>query len=357
MKTYCKNIDITSYKHLNDSFDKFIEKGYRRKGIKRFLKRGRKNIINSARQMLLNHNLILNEINYFYRTEPTTLKTRLIARESAMQQYFDYIAVVALKPMFDAKIGYHQCASIKGKGQAHAQRYLKRWVRDLNNKYYVKLDIRKFYESVDTAILMSMLEKDVKNKDLLWLIETLISTYKKGLNIGSFLSQYLANYYLSEAYRYANNLYRYKRDKRVKLAKHILVYMDDWIFIGSNKTNIKNAVKQTINFIEQQLKLEVKPWKICQIDSEPIDMVGWVFRRQRTSIRDTIFLRARRAFKRAARKQFINPHAAARCISYWGFFKWADNDLFEQNNNLKKILNDCKNSISLSAIEKNLNVI
>ena len=352
MKTYCRKTDITSDEHLNYSFDLFSSKSGRRRGFRHFFDKGRERITHQARSMILNRELRLNDITYFYRTEPTSQKTRLIGRESAMQQFLDYVAVTALQPMLDAKIGYHQCASIKGKGQSHAARYLKRWVRNKKNRYYVKIDIRKFYESIDRDVLMAMLRHDVGNDDLLWLVEALINTHKKGLNIGSFLSQYLANYYLSEAYRYANELHKYRRGKRIKLAPHILTYMDDWIFIGHSKSDIKSAVRKTIAFIESRLHLVVKPWKICRIDSEPVDMVGWVFRRDRTSVRAAIFIRARRAFMRAARQVVIRPRLAARCISYWGYMKWANVYLFIQKHDLINLISQCKDSISRHANER-----
>ena len=352
MKTYCKKVDIKSEEHLNYSFDQFVSKSKRQRGFRHFFERGKDRITAQARSMIEGRKLTLPAITYFERTEPTSRKTRLIGREPAMQQYLDYVAVMALQPMLDAKIGYHQCASIKGKGQAHASRFLKRWVRNRKNKYYVKIDIRKFYESVDREVLFSMLRHDVANPDLVWLVEALINTHKKGLNIGSFLSQYMANYYLSGAYRYANDLHKFRRGKRIKLAPHILTYMDDWVFIGRSKSDVKSAVRQTIAYIENELHLTVKPWKVCKIDAEPVDMVGWVFRRDRTSVRAAIFIRARRSFMRAAKQAVIKPRLAARCISYWGYFKWANVYLFEQRYQLKKLINQCKDALSLHAIER-----
>ena len=65
-----------------------------------------------------------------------------------------------------------------------------------------KCDIKKYYPSVNKRILKRMLRRDIKDNDILYVAFFLIDTYKGGLCIGSYLSQFLANYYLSYAYHY-----------------------------------------------------------------------------------------------------------------------------------------------------------
>lgn len=353
MKTYCKKTNILSDEHLNMCFDVFYNHNKSRKEFHSFFSQGKETILNEIRSMVTNRKIKLAPIVYFERIEPTSRKLRVIGRESAMQQLLDYISVYALMPLFQAKLGYHQCASIKGKGQAHALRYLRRWSKNKQNRYYVKIDIRKFYPSIDCQVLISMLSKDIRNPDLLWLIKTLIGTYKHGLSIGSFLSQYLANYYLSEAFRYANNLHKEKRNKKIKLMRHILTYMDDWIFIGSRKADIKSAVRKVIRFLNDKLHLEVKPWKVCKIDSEPIDMVGYVFWRDHVSIRAVIFIRARRSFLRIQRASIITYRMAARCLAYFGYFKWSNSRVFIKRNRLDSLIKICKDRVAMFQYEKN----
>lgn len=353
MKTYCKQVNITSHDHLSTSYDALLARNRNRKGFSHFYSKDKEAVIQLAREMIENRKLELNPIVYFERIEPTCRKTRLIGRESAMQQFFDYIAVSALQSLFDAKIGYHQCASIAGKGQSHARRYLKRWSRNARNRYYVKIDIRKFYQNVDREVLISMLRHDVRNDDLLWLVQALIETHRSGVNIGSYLSQYLANYYLSGAFRFANELHKMKRGKRVKLADHVLTYMDDWIFIGSRKADVKSAVRQVIKYLNDVLHLEVKPWKVCKIDDEPIDMVGFVFWRDHITIRASIFIRARRAFSRIRKAKEIKLRQAQRCISYYGFFKWSSTKQFQQRIEMTKLFNRCKDRVAAYQYERN----
>lgn len=143
-------------------------------------------------------------ITYFNRVEPISGKHRVIGRESVRHQIYDHVAVMALQPLFDAKVGRWQTASIPNRGTIDARRAIKRWTRERSSKWFVKLDVRKCYPSIDRTTLKAMLTRDVGDPILLRLVFHLIDRYQggNGLNIGSHLSQWLANYYLSHAYHW-----------------------------------------------------------------------------------------------------------------------------------------------------------
>ena len=355
VKTYCKGVNITSQEHLEYAYAEFSRGNRTRKEFRDFFRIDPNDLFDWVRGMVEGRRLELPPITYFERTEPTNGKTRTIGRASAKQQFLDYVCVTALHDLFEAKVGYHQCASVRGKGQKHARRYIQRWVRDPKSRYYVKLDINKYYPNVDRAVLFAMLERDVRNPDLVWLIEALIQTHRVGLNIGSYLSQYLANYYLSGAYAYAYGLSRTRKgrrgraDVRESLCDHVLTYMDDWLVMGHDKANLKSAVRKIIKYLKDVLHVTVKPWKVCRIDCEPVDMCGFVFRRDRTTIRAGIFRRARRAVLRANRKRGMTPHIAARIVSYWGYFKVTACRRFRDETKLGALVAECRRVISASA--------
>jgi len=356
MKTYCKGVSITSEEHLRRAYDEFARGGNRnRPEFAGFFALPPEEVFARTRRMVESRELDLAPISYFTRVEPTNGKERLIGRASAMQQFLDYVCVTALEPLIRAKVGYHQCASIRGKGQRHARKYVERWARDPRNRYYVKLDVVKYYPSVDRGVLFSMLERDVRNPDLVWLVEALVGTHRVGLSIGSYLSQYLANYYLSGAYAYACGLDRTRRgrrgrpDRRERLCDHVLTYMDDWLVVGHDKSALKMAVRRIAKYLRDNLHLTIKPWKVCRIDSEPIDVCGFVFRRDRTTIRPGIFRRARRAVIRARRTRGMTPHVAARIVSYWGYFKATDCRRFRDRHSLGALVAECRRVISACA--------
>lgn len=71
----------------------------------------------------------------------------------------------------------------------------------------------------------------------MWLIKELIKTFKNGLSIGSYLSQYLCNLFMSQIYHYIGHLHKIRKHKNgknelIKLVYHQLFYMDDIYICG-----------------------------------------------------------------------------------------------------------------------------
>lgn len=274
-------------------------------------------------------------ITYFNRVEPISGKHRVIGRESVRHQIYDHVAVMALQPLFDAKVGRWQTASIPNRGTIDARRAIKRWARERSSKWFVKLDVRKCYPSIDRTTLKAMLTRDVGDPTLLRLVFHLIDRYQgdNGLNIGSHLSQWLANYYLSHAYHWiespAMTIDRISRRTGEittrRLIAHQLWYMDDLLLIGSSKRDLKIAARRIVHHLQDTLKLDVhEEWNCKRLDLEPIDMVGYTFRPHgRVNIRSGVFLRARRTFNRARRRP-MTERLARRCCSYYGYLRNSD---------------------------------
>ena len=70
-------------------------------------------------------------------------------------------------------------------------------------KYCLKLDIKKFYPSINHDILKIQVRKKIKDSKVLALLDEIIDstdslTPRVGVPIGNYLSQYFANVYLSE---------------------------------------------------------------------------------------------------------------------------------------------------------------
>ena len=321
-----------------------------------FFSRSKREVVSEVASSVRGRSVRLDPIEYHERVEPINGKHRIIGRETPMMQLYDYVAVLALAPMLDAKIGHYQTASVPGRGQRLAQRTLKRWVRGDESRYYVKMDVRKCYPSVDRSVLMALLRRDCGSDDALYLVETIASEYPAGLNIGSYLSMYLANYYLSYAYHFATERLRKTRlnrrtgelsDKR--LVSHVLFYMDDIALLGRDKRDLKMAARRLARYLREHLHLEVKPWKVCRTDCEPLDMVGYVFRTTSTTVRSGIFLRARRAFRRARRRPRVPLALAYRCVSYYGFLRHSDCVSFRIRERIDATAERCRRVVSSAA--------
>ena len=77
------------------------------------------------------------------------------------------------------------CASIKNRGILYAARHIKKiLVRDRKNtKYCLKLDIKKFYPSINKEILKRKFRRIIKDRDTLELIDLIVDSSKEGLPI------------------------------------------------------------------------------------------------------------------------------------------------------------------------------
>ena len=99
------------------------------------------------------------EIHYSMRYDGNSGKLREIGVESIKQQIYNYVAVNALKELFERKIGKYQCASVPGRGQVYGKNAIERWIRKNPDKTRAgaKADVRHCYPSINTRKLMRFL--------------------------------------------------------------------------------------------------------------------------------------------------------------------------------------------------------
>ncbi len=92
------------------------------------------------------------------------------------------------------------CASLRNRGIHAATRLLDKFMKDeVGTVYCLKIDINKFYPNINHELLKGLLRKKFKDADLLELLDSIIDSIPEeaGVPIGSYLSQYLANFYLA----------------------------------------------------------------------------------------------------------------------------------------------------------------
>ena len=356
MKTYCRNIDPSDVKTIEPFVWGCIRPKLKRKDYSDFvsrycsltdreirenarhgyglypdMKRAVRNISLDISLRIRQKDLHLDPIRYSTRTDGLSKKTRVIGVESVMQQIMEHVAVGCMKELWDAKYEYHQYASIKGRGQLKGVKAIQKWTKKGKTKYFVKLDVRKCFQSLKREMAMRWLRRDIgKNALLLWFVDALLQMHGDGLVIGSLLSQFLCNYFLSYAYRYVMSLCKERRGKRMKLVSCALFYMDDILLTGVDRRNLVMAVRKMIKFMLKEFGLTVKPdWHVRKHTDCGIDMMGYVVTAKgRIKIRPRVFIRARRAFVRSARGD-NRLKMQTRVSAYYGFFKAARIHHFE----------------------------
>ena len=367
MKRLCKDVDITDrglisravYACLNKKYKRndtteYLSKvtGVRREYIRCIYRRYGKIamypftevVISEVREEILRGNISFRPIWYREKVDGSSGKIRRIGIQNIKQQIYDYIAVEGLKPVL-RRIGEYQYASIEGRGTTKGKEAISHWIRNRDMRYFVKLDVRKCFESIDHDKLMGYLRERVKNEPLLNLVDLLIGSFEHGLSIGSYLSQYLCNLYMSILYHeIKEHMYRVRRgkrgEKRVNLVRHCLIYMDDILLIGSRKRNLEKAVKLTVQKASE-MGLQIKPnYQVRQIDGNNIDMLGYKIYRTHTEIRGRTYLRVRRAFRRA--QKHLTEVIAKKCLSYNGYLKHTNSRRIQRKLKTEEMLQRCK---------------
>ena len=292
------------------------------------------------------------------RVDAGSGKTRKITILNIRHLLLDHVAVKCMDELV-RRIGVTQVSSIKGRGAHYGKKFIEKWLRGNKSlKYAVKLDIKDFYGSIDKGALHRWLVRHIKNPGLLWLIDSLIGVIEKGIPIGSFLSQTIANIYLSDVWHYAKEHLSYNRKsasrlritKPVHAVKHCLFYMDDMLFLGTNKRRLKKACKAIVTFIENTLHLKVKSdWQIHGISTDhPVDIMGFRFSHNITTLRKRVFRLARRSIIRAKRK-VRSLKFCARLMSYKGYMDYTSSKTVLYKLNAVKFFQKASNLISAHA--------
>lgn len=370
MKRLCKDVDITDRGLISRAVYACLNKKYKRNDVTKYLSQvsglNQKYIrciyhrygkpamypfvefaISEIQQEIINNTISFPDIWYRDKVDGSSGKLRRIGIQNIKQQLYDYIAVEGLQPIFK-RIGEYQYASIPGRGTTKGKEVISHWIRNKDMRYFVKLDVRKCFESIDHERLMDFLNKYIKNDLLLNLVHILIDSFECGLSIGSYLSQYLCNLYMSILYHeIMENMYRIRNGKtgkkRINLVRHCLIYMDDILLIGSGKRDMEMAVKKIIQKADE-MGLTIKDsWQVRGIDEVPIDMMGFKIYRTHVEIRGRIFLRVRRSFRRARKR--ITLRIAKKCVSYYGYLKHTDSKSIQMKWKVRSILRKCKGVI------------
>ncbi len=240
-------------------------------------------------------------ISQAYRTSPYDIfniyepKERVVYRLPYFPDRIVHHAIMnVLEPIFVSAFTADTYSCIKKRG-IHAM--VKKLDRDLKDtegtKYCLKFDIRQFYPSIDHEVLKGLLRRKFKDPDLLCLLDEIIDS-APGLPIGNYLSQYLANFYLSPFDHWL---------KEKMGVKYCYRYCDDVVILDSDKAHLHALLIEIKKYLGE-LKLEVKGnHQVYPVDARGIDVGGYVFWRSHIHIRKKI----KKAFARKISRNRLHP--------------------------------------------------
>lgn len=217
---------------------------------------------------------------------------------------------------------------IKGKGIHAAAKKLK---KDLHADpegtiYCLKIDIKKYYPSINHDILKDIIRRKIKDKRLLALLDEIIES-ASGIPIGNYLSQYFANLYLAYFDHWI------KEEKQVK---YYYRYADDMVVLAKTKEELHQLLADMREYLTTKLKLTIKNnYQIFPVDARGIDFVGYVFFHTHTLMRKSIKQNLCRKIARI-NKRNTRPtpdEFKQEICSWWGWAKYCDS-----RNLIKKLL-------------------
>lgn len=180
----------------------------------------------------------INAYKKFYIFEP---KKRLIQACAYVDRVVQHcLCDNYLTALIDSKLIYDNCACRKNKGLDFAVRRVKKHLQSYYNQYgtdgyCLRVDISKYFQSIDKEIVLKKLNRHVTNRYIMGLISKIVLGYDSdGLPIGNQISQTLAIYYLNDVDRFI---------KEVCRVKYYTRYMDDFFILHHDKAFLEDLTR------------------------------------------------------------------------------------------------------------------
>lgn len=300
MKIY-KNLfeKIISLENLFSAWDEFKKDKRNKRDVQQFEWNLEENIFVLHRDLKY-HRYKHGAYSSFYIHDP---KQRHIHKATVRDRILHHAIFQVLNPVFEPTFIAHSFSCRENKGAHKGVSSLERMARKISQNahqpcFVLKGDIKKFFETVDHAILLSILKKRIKDADTIWLLKEIIESFtskystsfeRKGLPIGNLTSQLFANIYLNEFDQFVKQSLKVKNYAR---------YTDDFVIVNKERAALLELLPRIKTFIGENLALELHPKKITiRKFHQGVDFLGYVVlphhRVLRTKTRNRIFKKLR----------------------------------------------------------------
>ncbi|OHB05300.1 MAG: hypothetical protein A3A26_01775, partial [Candidatus Zambryskibacteria bacterium RIFCSPLOWO2_01_FULL_47_14] len=206
-------------------------------------------------------------------------KPRNIHKASVRDRLLHHAIYKILYPYFDKKFIFDSYSCRLNKGTHKALNRFKVFGDRVSKNHtkqcrVLKCDVRKFFASINHNILLRILEKHVEDKNTLWLLDRIISSFVSrgaldtGLPLGNLTSQLLVNIYMNEFDQFV------KHELKVK---YYIRYADDFVILSPKKAYLHTIYQYIVCFLHNNLKLQLHPDKVfIKTLSSGVDFLGWV---------------------------------------------------------------------------------
>ena len=298
--------DICDLNNIIKMTDKVCSRVRNKRLVDRFEVYKSEHIIN-IKNRLESRNVMFDKYNIFMITDP---KCRVIMSLNVEDKIINHlVSEYILVKTFESKYTDSMIATRKNKGTSYGIKLLKKYLNEIkkqySNFYILKIDIKKYFYSIDHDILKSIIRKNIKDKDSIKILDNIIDSTNyeyvnkeisklkekrinklndkhlieetiniplyecgKGVSIGNQTSQNFGLIYLYELNHYI---------KEQLHIKYLINYMDDFIIIHEDKKYLEYCLDEIKKFL-LKYKLEIN-YNKTKIDSikNGIDFLGYRF--------------------------------------------------------------------------------
>jgi retron-type reverse transcriptase len=242
----------------------------------------------------------------FFTTRP---KLREILAADFRDRVVHHLLVDHLEARWEPVFIHDSYACRTGKGVHKAVQRLQQFIRQVTangvrSAWYLQLDIRNYFMSIDRDILFAMLAPGLSDDKARWLTHMLVyhdvtvnchvrgrpetlaripahktlfgAAPNKGLPIGNLNSQFFANVYLNALDQFV---------KHALKCRHYLRYCDDFVLLANNPEQLRDWQARIEHYLAEQLVLELNPKQRLAPVSDGIDFLGYIVRRDYRLVR------------------------------------------------------------------------
>ena len=224
--------------------------------------------------------------------------------------------VQVLEPIWIKTLIPDTFSSLKNRGIHKGVTRIKHALKDTENtKYCLKMDVRKFYPSIDHIVLKQILSTKIKDPDVMWLMNEIIDS-TDGVPIGNYLSQHFGNLYLSGLDHFM---------KEQMKCKYYFRYCDDIVILHKTKEFLSDLRVRTEQYLHNHLKLKLKyNWQIFPIKARGLDFLGYKFYSHHTLLRKSTTKNFKGTIKNIKKSPIKNIGMVNSIMSYHGWMNYAN---------------------------------
>ena len=341
MKTY-KHIYEQAVKEENIRAD--IETAAKHKHKRRDVQDVLKNVdphIDIVKDMLLHHSYTTPPYEGFTIKDGAKDKQRTISKPRfCYDQIIANVIVHHVKPIVMKSMYHHVYGSIEGRGQIQVKKALEKWIRNdyMGSKYIAQGDVRDCYHSINQDRLSRLLHEKIKDEDFMEEADKFVYQMPVGIQDPDIIYHDNGGIVLGDPTSvWYSHLYFEKMDHYVSSlpgVDHYLRLADDFVLMGSNKKKLHAAMEETKRYLFEdmflRLKFNYKVFRMDWIDKDGehhgqfLDIDGYRFYRDKTTMRKGIMIHATRKASRVAKRDYPNIHDARQMMSHLARLKTCD---------------------------------